>query len=213
MGTERARLILLSMLLSIAFAGAQAATRFRVSQTRLPDWRAIHYQFGGWSGADTEFDPVYGADPAETSVLRVYRRGSEPPVVAYVGFYGNLAKILEMHTPERCYPGQGWRILSSGKFRAAIFRGKQIPAQEIIVEKRGNRRLVLWWYNAGSRPFETRIRYVYAMLAMSAFTGRTDGSLVRIETPLDAGGETAATQRIEEFRNHFLSQIDGALPQ
>jgi len=50
------------------------------------------------------------------------------------------------------------------------------------------------------------------MLMMSVLTGRTDGSLVRIESPIDAGGEAAAQARIEDFRKSFLPMLEKALP-
>jgi len=188
-------------------------TKRRLAQSRRPDWNAIRYEFNGWNGADAEFDPVYGVDPADTSVLRIYDRGTAGPVIAYVGFYSDIAKILQGHTPERCYPGQGWRILSTETAAALTFRGKPIPGKTIVVEKNGDRRFVLWWYNAGSRPFENRLRYVYAMLGMSSLTGRTDGSLVRLEVPFHAADEWQARQRMTEFRSDFLLQLDESLPQ
>jgi len=212
MGIERTRLTVLISLLVVTFACVRVATRYRLSQTRLPDWSAVPYQFDSWSGVDGEFDPVYGVDPAQTSLLRIYYRNVNMPVIVYVGFYGSLAAVMEVHNPERCYPGQGWTILSTGKTAMGLFRDKQIPAQEIIVGKNGNRRLVRWWYNAGSRPIKTRLRHVYAMLAMSTITGRTDGALVRLETPVDDYGEAAAETRINEFQRSILPQLEKALP-
>jgi EpsI family protein len=135
-------------------------------------------------------------------------------VILYVGFFGDLATILDVHTPELCYPAEGWEIHRSGiSSGAGDFRGQKIHASQILADKAGNRRLVVWWYNAGSRPIETRIRYIYAMLAMSTITGRTDGSIVRLETPVDAKDEMAAESRIDEFRKDFLPALDRALPQ
>jgi EpsI family protein len=145
--------------------------------------------------------------------LRVYSKSKQPPVIAYVGFYGDLATILEVHTPELCYPAQGWNIASTRKSAGGLFRGGKIAASEIVADKSGDRRLVTWWYNAGSRPFETRIRYVYAMLALSTITGRTDGSIVRLETPVEMNDEAGAHARIEEFRQYFLPALDQALPR
>ena len=88
-----------------------------------------------------------------------------------------------------------------------------MPARMMVADKNGDRRLVMWWYNAGPRPFQTRIRYVYAMLMMSAFTGRTDGSMVRLETPLARDSEAAAVARIEDFRTQFLPVLNMALPR
>jgi len=212
MGIERTRLTALISLLVVTFVCVRVATRYRLSQTRLPDWSAVPYHFDGWSGVDGEFDPVYGVDPAQTSLLRIYHQEESTPVIVYVGFYSNLATILEVHNPEHCYPGQGWTISSIGKPETGLFRDKRIPAQEIIVNKNGNRRVVRWWFNAGSQPIKTRIRHVYAMLAMSTITGRTDGSIVRLETPVDHNGEAAAETRINEFQKRMLPQLERALP-
>lgn len=212
MGIERIRLTVLIALVAGTFACVRATTRYRASQTRLPDWAAVPYQFDGWSGVDGEFDPVYGVDPAQTSLLRIYRQKENAPVIVYVGFYSNLATILEVHNPERCYPGQGWTILSRGNPATAVFRDKWIPAQEIIVGKDGNRRLVRWWFNAGSQPIRTRLRHIYAMLAMSTITGRTDGSIVRLESPIGQDGETVAEARIDVFQKRILPQLERALP-
>jgi EpsI family protein len=178
----RTRLIGLIVLLAITLVGVRAASRSRSSLERLPDWGVVPYELGGWGGKDATFDPVYGSDPSDTNLLRVYSRKGEPPIIVYVGFYRDLATILEVHTPELCYPAQGWTIRSVGRSGGGQFRGQPISAKEIVADKNGTKRLVTWWYNAWSKPFETRIRYVYGMLLMSTFTGRRDGSLVRIET-------------------------------
>jgi len=208
----RTRLIGLILLLAITLFGVRTASTSLNSLGRLPEWSAVPYEFDGWSGKDAKFDPVYGNDPSDTNLLRVYDRPGGTPIIVYVGFYRDLATILEVHTPELCYPAQGWAIQSVGHSRGGQFRGQPITAKEILADKNGTKRLVTWWYNAGSRPFETRIRYVYGMLLMSTITGRRDGSLVRIETPVDAGGEAAANGEIENFRQDFLPALEKALP-
>lgn len=213
MGSERIRLIVLIAVLALTFVGARAAAHYRLGQRRQPEWTEVPYEAGAWRGMDAKFDPIYGTDPADTSLLRVYHRAEEPPVIAYVGFFGDLATIIEVHTPELCYPAQGWRVRSDGNAIVGNFRSKQISAKRIIVDKNGDRRLVVWWYNAGSRPFQSRIRYVYAMLAMSAFTGRTDGSVIRLETPLGQESESVAIGRMEDFQSMFVPVLDHALPR
>jgi EpsI family protein len=213
LGITRTRLIILIALFSLTYLGVSIARLHRYNQRRSPNWSAVPYKLETWAGRDASFDALYGSDPADTSLLRVYIQPNEPAVIAYVGFYDNIATILDVHTPELCYPAQGWHISSFDKSAEGSFRGEQITASEIIADKSGEQRLVRWWYNAGSRPFETRIRYVYAMLALSAFTGRTDGSMVRLETPVEKAGEAAARARIEQFRVHFLPSLEKALPR
>jgi EpsI family protein len=208
----RSRVTALIVLLAITLVSVRAASRSHNSLDRLPNWSAVPYEMAGWTGKDATFDPVYGSDPSDTSLLRVYSKPTATPIIVYVGFYKDLSAILEIHTPELCYPAQGWRIQSVGRSSSGQFRGRTILAKEIVVDKTGDKRLVTWWYNAGSKPFETRLRYVYGMLLRSAVTGRRDGSLVRIETPLGAMDEAHGNAEIEEFRSSFLPALEQALP-
>jgi EpsI family protein len=206
------RLTVLFGLLAVTFGALRATTQLRVGSKRSPDWSKVPYELSGWQGKETTFDPVYGSDPADASLLRVYWRAIQPPIIVYVGFYGNLPTIMENHTPELCYPAQGWTIWSSGRSSGGMFRGKPVRTQEIVATKDGATRLVTWWYNAGSRPFETRVRYIYAMWVLSMLKGRTDGSFVRIETPISKGEESAARTRIDEFQKSFLPFLEKVLP-
>lgn len=205
-------LVFLVMLFVLTFAGVREGTHVRENQRHTPDWNLIPYSFDGWQGEATNFDPTYGFDPADTSLWRVYRERDGGTIIIYIGYYSDLATILDVHTPELCYPAQGWSISSTRKTSGGVFRGRAIPAKEIVVDKSGAKRRVVWWYNAGSRPFENRIRYVWAMLMMSTLTGRADGSLVRIESPIDARGDAAAEERIERFRKKLVPELEKALP-
>lgn len=114
MGNERIRVAILIGLFVSTFVAVQVTTRYHRQQKREPNWNVVPYQVDGWSGFDGRFDPIYGADPSDTRLLRVYRQAAEPPVIVYVGFFGDLATILDVHTPELCYPAEGWEILRSG---------------------------------------------------------------------------------------------------
>ena len=213
MAANRKHVWILIALFATTAVLVEVATRHRPSQSRsrLPDWQVVSYQIGRWYGVDVAFDPAYGEDPAQTSLLRLYQRKTEESITAYLGYHTDLTKILDLHTPELCYPSQGWRILSQSN--ATISHGDTIPAKEMLVEKAGKRQLVLWWYMAGPRPFKNRIRYVYAMLAMSTLTGRTDGTFVRFETPIEDGQETEAKERIEDFARTFQAEIEKVIPR
>ena len=213
MGDNRTRLILLAAIYALTALGVYAAARHRLEHRPVPDWSTVPYSISGWKGVDAKFDPVYGGDPADSSLLRAYSRASGVPVFAYAGFSEDLPNILDVHTPELCYPAQGWLILSSSNTASRITARAEMPgAQEILVEKNGERRMVRWWYMAGLRPFQNRIRYVSALLALSTVTGRTDGTVVRLETPVSSDGEASAEARIGEFERDFAPKLADALP-
>lgn len=213
MATIPFRIIVVVGLMALTTVGVHSAVAFNHSQRRHPDWSKIKYQIGPWQGREEQFDPVYGSDPATTSTLRIYKHDQQPPVILYVGFHADITSILDLHTPAICYPAQGWRIMSQGQDPAGAFRGAQIDGSEIVVDKDGSRRLVMWWYTAGDKTFQYRMRYVYRMLLTSLVTGRTDGSIVRIETPTIKGDDAAAKSRVLEFSHLLLPQLESAIPK
>jgi EpsI family protein len=213
MGKQQVRLTELIVLFALTLLGTQAAEGYRANQRIAPDWNAIPRELSGWIGVDGQFDLASGWDPADTSVLRVYERAQSPPIIVYVGFYHNLATYMEFHTPEICYPAQGWTVLSSGRASESIQTRGHFHPEQAMVGKNGQRRLVTWWYYAGSHAFENRIRYASAVLIWSSLGGRRDGSMVRLEVPVNDGDDVAAGKRLEEFEMSFLPVLDQALPR
>jgi EpsI family protein len=214
MAQARTRIIILIVLFGCASWAARATSHYRAATIRHPpDWDVLPYQLGEWSGRDAKFDPMYGKDPSDTMMLRTYEGTNHKHVFVYIGFYADLPAFMEIHNPEICYPAQGWSIVSNGESDLALYRGKIHRAQQMLISKEDNSRLVMWWYNVGSHPFEDRLRYVYLSLAFSSLQGRTDGSLVRLEAPLEGEEQEAARVRLERFRSDFLPSLDLALPR
>lgn len=212
MGSQRLRLGVLICLFLFSCAGMRSATRYHDQMKREVKWDDVAYHFGDWTGKKAAFNPIYGPDPAESSLLRIYRNRADLTVIAYAGFYSDLGAVMQFHTPEVCYPGQGWSMENFSVTKPGMYRGKLIEAQEAVVTKDETSRLVVWWYNVGSRQFVNRIRYGYPMLAMASLIGRTDGSMIRLEAPLGAGGEASARVLIQDFANKFLPELEKALP-
>lgn len=204
--------ILIGILLC-TLAGGKAASNVKKRQLRQVHWDAIPYQLGPWAGREERFDPVFGGDPADSSLLRIYTGKDVATVIVYIGFHTDLPTTLDYHTPEVCYPAQGWKVVWGSRCSVGVFRGNWIQAKQIVVDKAEERRLVVWWYHAGSRPFEKRIRQVYRMMALALVTGRTDGAIVRVETPLGNRDEREALGPITEFSRVLLPALENALPQ
>lgn len=210
----RITIVISAMLLTLA--GVRASQASHSAASHQPRWEQISYQLEGWRGQDTSFDPVYGFDPATSSTLRIYRQDDgQAPVILYAGFHSDLTSILDFHVPTNCYPAQGWKILSEQKFSPGSYRGAAVQGDQIIVDKEGNRRLVSWWFNAGAKPFAYRMRYVLSLFASATITGRTDGSIVRLETPMEPGieGESQAQERVDTFARALLPSLEKALPR
>src|SRR5439155_48070 len=108
-----------------------------------PQWGEVPYQLGDWHGQDTKFDPIYGPDVSDTSLLRIYENSQRHVVIAYVGYYRELTKILEVHSPEVCYPAHEWTMSSTGKFNLGEGRGDMSVEYDVLTnpEKKAPREL------------------------------------------------------------------------
>lgn len=214
MARKRIHITILIVLFGCASLAARTASHYRSELVRHPpNWDVFPYQLREWKGWDAKFDPVYGKDPSDAMLLRTYEGKGHKHVFLYIGYYKDLPAVMEIHNPEICYQAQGWSILSNGESNLVFYRGKALRAEQMLVNKETNSRVVMWWYNVGSRPFEDRLRYVYISLALSSLQGRTDGSLVRLEAPLEGEEKEAAQVRLEQFRNDFLPLLDQAMPR
>src|SRR5437763_7233932 len=152
MGKLQTRLSVAICMMACTLAGVQAAARIKTGHLRLPDWSLLPYQLGEWQGRDTHFDPLFGTDPADSSLLRIYTSASATVVIVYAGFHKDLPSSLDYHSPQLCYPAQGWKIERESTCLVGEFRRTWIKANEIQVTKDGGKRLVTWWYHAGPTP-------------------------------------------------------------
>ena len=152
---------------------------------QVADWRAIDIPI--------EQD-VADMLRADLNVQRAYVHPQGYVVYVYVGYYGTTRGGTPEHTPELCYPAQGWAILERDSIEIAGADG--FAAREFVVEKEGDRRLVHFWYRTadatGIRSTAAlRWKHFWARLA----AGRGDGALVRLDTPIE--GDDVAGARLK----------------
>jgi EpsI family protein len=141
---------------------------------------------GSWQGAE---EPVQGGVEemlaADFNLQRSYLHPVGGIVWLYVGYYGTERGGRPEHTPWACYPSNGWAVLDPAE--VLVDAATQRRANEIVVEKDGERRLVHFWYRSSRRSgmlggFDQAVERVLGRI----LTGRADGSLVRLSAPLDA---------------------------
>jgi EpsI family protein len=156
----------------------------------------------------TRIDAYDGHDiPLESTVESVLRAdfnlqrayiGAGSLVWLYVGYYGTSRGGRPEHTPRGCYTGAGWGIESARTLRVAP--DEDLRVNEYLVERGGERRLVHFWYRSAKRTGmlggwdQNADRFVGRITS-----GRADGALVRISTPLSGDDEIGARGRLLGF--------------
>ena len=111
-----------------------------------------------------------------------------------------------VHTPPYCYRSQGWEILDSS---VVPLGSGALSANELIVKRDGQQRLVRFWYQSyNENGMLTRADRVLNRMEGLILNGRSDGSLVRISTPLLDGNELPlARARLTSFAREMAPHL------
>ncbi len=206
----RARVIVVLVIL----LGARLATAERAPvPTPLPvPLSSFPFELQAWHGyAGTPLDPdtirVLGADEY---LNRIYEHPQHGPASLFVAHYGSQQRGDAIHSPQNCLPGSGWAPVSRSR-DVIEAPGIQAPVNHYIVERRGDRQLVVYWFQGRGRVVASE--YVNkAYLFHDALTrGRSDGALVRIITPVVAG-EASAGDAARDLAQALLPALSRWLP-
>jgi EpsI family protein len=179
----------------------------------------IPAEISRWEGKDIEVESGVAAMlDADFNVQRTYVHPIGDWVWLYIGYYGTERGGRPEHTPWACYPSNGWNIVRSDV--VALGGAADFEANEILVEREGEIRLVHFWYQSYRKEgmlgdFDQAVE----RLRNRVIDGRADGALVRISTPIDGpDSEDSARSRLRQFadalaphlREHWPRESDEA---
>ena len=177
----------------IAIAGV-CRLQLAVSEpTNSSDLNRLPLMLETWAGQRA---PGLDADVLATLkpddyINRLYSRGSVTAGL-YVGYHRSQTYGRAIHSPMNCLPGAGWQPITT----------EQIPfddrgtAKRVVIEKGGERQLVLYWYQSSRRIEGNEYLSKFHMVVDAFTTRRNDAALVRVVIPLgrDQGNDvTGAT--------------------
>ena len=178
------------------------------------DLARVPLTIGDWRGIDeTPFDDdtmrVLGVDEY------IYRRYVDPEAGAvvglYVGYYRSQRQGDAIHSPLNCLPGTGWQPVQRSRVEVPVAAGASLTANRLVVEKGGERHVVMYWYAGRGRAVAGEYTNKFWLLADAVRTGRTDGALIRVMTP--TGRETAGADGVlRSFIASAYPAVQGRLP-
>ena len=117
-----------------------------------------------------------------------------------------------VHSPEVCLPGSGWEIawLERTDMTAEMGSDKPVSINRAIIQKGENRMMVYYWFEQKGRKIAWDMAAKYWLLHDGVLTGRTDGALVRLTTPILASESDAdADARMRDI----LTELTPVLPR
>jgi exosortase D (VPLPA-CTERM-specific) len=163
---------------------------------------------GEWKGEQENLTQIVSDKLGVTDyVLNNYVKPDTPPVNFYVAYYESQRKGVSPHSPRVCVPGGGWSITDLERVMLKV-KGKEIAVNRAVIQNGLHRQLVYYWFKQRGRDIANEYWMKWYLLSDSLVKSRTDGSLVRLTTPIVANEkEIDAENRL----NEFLSVVDPML--
>jgi len=171
----------------------------------------ISNELGAWQLVRRQIidDRIAKVLKADDYVSRIYRDHDNREAELFIAYYASQRAGDTMHSPKNCLPGSGWLPVQNDVVNLApVSATEPLWINRYVIEKQGERALVLYWYQAHKRVIASEYRGKVYLVWDALRLRRTDGALVRVTLPLRRDEEiNSATQ----VGLHFAQTIFGSL--
>ncbi len=191
--------------------GAVTAEResFATFPKQLGDWR----QQGAPRRLDTRVAGVLGADDYHSITLA--HPDATATVELFSAWYADQSKG-GVHSPEICLPGSGWEIAWLERSDLTEEMGWATPfhINRAIIQKGESRMMAYYWFEQKGRKIAWDMAAKYWLMVDGIRTGRTDGALVRLTTPISPNETDAqAEARLRDVLLHSVDVLPRFIPE
>ena len=206
-----ARALILVALIAGAGVYASGASREEAAVPRTP-LSELPMSLGDWQGRDSApfEDDIVTALGVDDYINRYYVRDGHPSVAMYVGYYASQRQGDTIHSPQNCLPGAGWRPVSFERVTIDA-AGTPITVNRYLIQKGIDRQAVIYWYQGRGRVVASEYANKLWLMFDAATAGRTNGSLVRMITPV-ATTSSAAFDELADFTSAVFPRLSAYVP-
>ncbi|MEG3174719.1 EpsI family protein [Sphingomonas sp. RB3P16] len=197
----------LALTSATAFAAMPRRAEHRLAHAKLG--KLIPTQIGPWRFATSDGVVVPGeegpVDGYDQVVTRVYEASGLPSVMLLMAYGSTQGGSLQLHRPETCYPGQGFKLTSFSDVDLHPAPDESIAARTFTASRDDRiERLIYWTRIAESFPRSTAQEY-RAIIGSVLHGIVPDGILVRLSS---VGTNIRASD--EALAKFAAAMIDGA---
>lgn len=106
-------------------------------------------QWGAWQGKSVELDPkVFARTGAHETADRKYQDPLGREVSLHFALFTRFAEGL-LHSPMNCYRDNGWSLIEESRVPVKVANRPDINVSVSTWELKGEKALVLYWYELG----------------------------------------------------------------
>jgi exosortase D (VPLPA-CTERM-specific) len=174
-------------------------------------------QLGKWEGRNDYLDQHY-LDVLKLTdyvIISYTQPESGNHINFYSAYYQSQREGVSVHSPKSCIPGDGWQITQFGQRDFPDFKvdGNALIINRAIIQKGDSKQLVYYWFQQRGRTITNEYLVKWYLFYDSITMNRTDGSLIRLITSVNAGENIeAADQRLQAFIKDLIPVLPAYLP-
>ena len=187
------------------------------SETIVPNrpFSEFPSEIGPWSGQESRFDErVYAILGVDDSILSNYRTEDGRLVQLYVGYYQSQREGDLIHSPKHCMPGAGWKIVETELEEVetpGVGEGR-LTAIKLTLQNGPARQVMLYWFQSRGRIISSEYWQKIYLVIDSVTRRRTDGSFVRLISPVVDGDEAGALEVLKNFTRELAPVLSEFIP-
>jgi EpsI family protein len=209
-------LVITVVLLGATGVFLQARGHNEILPSRQP-LASLPHQLGEWAGTDVvmQQDVLEVLGPGDF-LQRFYVNSSvsQPYVDLFLAYFPSQRAGDTIHSPKHCLPGAGWLPTESHRISISFPGHAPFEANRYLIAKGDDRQLVLYWYWAHDRALASEYWAKFYLVTDSIRLDRSDGSLIRVITPLPPGEAVeVAQQRLLSFAGNLVPRLEQYIPR
>jgi len=147
--------------------------------------------------------------------ITLAKAGEPMPVSFFSAWYADQSQG-GVHSPEICLPSTGWEIawLERTDLAAELGYDTSFRINRAVIQKGTTRMMVYYWFEQKGRKVAWDFEAKFLLMVDGITTGRTDGALVRLTTPIaDGEAEAVAEARLREVMLEMLPTLPRFIPE
>jgi EpsI family protein len=197
-------------------AAAHGMVVFTGRTEDIPPVRSFNHfpdRIGSWQGKRGALDDeIFNVLGVEDYVLSDFTRPPGRFVNLYIGFYQSQRKGDLIHSPRNCMPGAGWNIVETGReILTDPETGQPYKVASLVLKRGDQQQMVLYWFHSRGRIIASEYMQKIWLVTDAIFRNRTDGSFVRLITPVKTSRQEAISL-LKEFAGHLIPLLDEYIP-
>jgi EpsI family protein len=172
-------------------------------------------KIGEWAGKEERFDQaVYDLLGVDDSYLANYYDHDRSLVQLYIGYYESQKEGQQIHSPKNCMPGSGWNITETSLDDITLKgnASKKIKVIKLFLEKDNQKQVVFYWYQSNGRFISSEYTQRIYMVIDSITKHRTDGSFIRLISPILNNDEETAVKHLKDFAAQLIPILKDYIP-